>query len=85
VQAEPQSFQMIVLTIFTGVNTLALVAIAYRAGTYARQVDVNSARIKALEEHGSPALGRLEAELGAVKDVLGRVESMMLEHLTRQK
>jgi hypothetical protein len=64
----------IVLSVGTGINTLALLIVAFRAGAYSRQVEVNTGRITALEEHGSAHAGRLEEKLNAILDRIRLIE-----------
>jgi len=73
----------VAISAFSALNAAGVMALAFRAGAYARQVDVNTGRLDTLERSGSPAVQRLEAKIDAVTDGLGRVEEMMVRHLER--
>lgn len=63
------------LSVITGLDTLGIAILAFRAGGYARQVEINTGRIGVLEQSGSPHLQAIEAKIDAMNDAVKRLDS----------
>lgn len=73
------------LSIFTGLQSLALITFAFRVGGWVTKIQDHDRRITAVETHGSPAVQSLDTKIDIINQTVLRVESMMIEHVTRRE
>jgi hypothetical protein len=65
--------------IFTGANTLGLLALAFKAGGYVRRIEANEERLKAFESSKTEvAIARLEEKVDGMQDQLHGIADYLM-------
>ena len=67
-----------VMAFFTAGNTAGLLLLAFKAGGYTRQIEVNTAAIREINEKGSPVVRELGAKLDAIATNMSELTEVVM-------
>lgn len=86
--AEPVSAFQIAISAFTAANAVGVGILAFRAGSYARQIDTNTKRLDTLESKGSPQVqvlsAALQTRLDGISEQVQSVQKIIVDHISHK-